>query len=99
MFVAVREQIDTIFKEDPAAKSVVEIVLCYPGFHAILVHRLSHKLYTAGFQLVARFLSQAVRFWTGIEIHPGANASGRRSLSTTGQEWSSERQRRSATMS
>ncbi len=77
MFAAVREQIDTIFKEDPAAKSVVEIVLCYPGFHAILVHRLSHKLYTAGFTLFARFLSQAVRFWTGIEIHPGATI-GRR---------------------
>src|SRR3982750_2746473 len=77
MFAAVREQIDTIFKEDPAAKSVVEIILCYPGFHAILVHRLSHRLYTAGFTLVARFLSQAVRFWTGIEIHPGATI-GRR---------------------
>jgi len=77
MFAAVREQIDTIFKEDPAAKSVIEIVLCYPGFHAILVHRLSHKLYTAGFTLFARFLSQAVRFWTGIEIHPGATI-GRR---------------------
>ena len=77
MFAAVREQIDTIFKEDPAAKSVLEIVLCYPGFHAILVHRLSHRLYTAGFTLLARFLSQAVRFWTGIEIHPGATI-GRR---------------------
>lgn len=77
MFATVREQIQTIFKEDPAAKSVLEIVLCYPGFHAILVHRLSHKLYNSGFTLLARFLSQAVRFWTGIEIHPGATI-GRR---------------------
>jgi len=45
MFRAIREQIDTIFREDPAAKSVLEIFLCYPGFHAILLHRLAHKLY------------------------------------------------------
>ena len=45
MFRAIREQIDTIFREDPAAKSVLEIVLCYPGFHAILLHRLAHRLY------------------------------------------------------
>ena len=44
MFRAIKEQIDTIFREDPAAKSVIEIVLCYPGFHAILAHRLAHEL-------------------------------------------------------
>lgn len=72
MFRTIKEQIDTIFHEDPAAKSVLEIVLCYPGFHAILLHRLAHQLYRGGFVLVARFLSQISRFFTGIEIHPGA---------------------------
>src|SRR6478672_1692552 len=77
MFRAVREQIDTIFREDPAAKSVLEIVLCYPGFHAILLHRFAHKLYLAGIPLLPRFISQIGRFLTGIEIHPGATI-GRR---------------------
>jgi serine O-acetyltransferase len=77
MFSAIREQIDTIFREDPAAKSVVEIVLCYPGFQAILMHRLSHRLYRAQVPLLPRVLSQISRFFTGIEIHPGARI-GRR---------------------
>ncbi len=77
MFRSIREQVDTIFREDPAAKSVLEIVLCYPGFHAILLHRLSHRLYNAGVPLLPRFISQIGRFLTGIEIHPGATI-GRR---------------------
>jgi serine O-acetyltransferase len=77
MFRAIREQVDTIFREDPAAKSVVEIILCYPGFHAILAHRFSHKLYRWGIPLLPRIISQASRFLTGIEIHPGATI-GRR---------------------
>jgi len=77
MFRAIKEQIDTIFREDPAAKSVIEIILCYPGFHAILAHRLAHKLYRAGLPLVPRVISQCSRFLTGIEIHPGAQI-GRR---------------------
>ena len=77
MFGAIREQIDTIFRGDPAAKSVLEIVFCYPGFHAILLHRISHKLYQMGFNLPARLLSQLGRALTGIEIHPGATI-GRR---------------------
>jgi len=72
MFRAIREQVDTIFREDPAAKSVVEIFLCYPGFHAILLHRLAHRLYVARIPLVPRVISQISRFLTGIEIHPGA---------------------------
>lgn len=72
MFGIVREQIDTIFREDPAAKSVLEILLCYPGFHAILAHRLAHRLYLAGVPLLPRVISQISRFFTGIEIHPGA---------------------------
>lgn len=77
MFQAVREQIDTIFQRDPAAKSAVEIFFCYPGFHAILLHRLSHKLHRAGFTILSRMLSQLNRALTGIEIHPGAQI-GRR---------------------
>jgi serine O-acetyltransferase len=77
VLAAIREQIETIFREDPAATSVLEIVLCYPGFHAILFHRFSHWLYKAGVPVLPRFLSQVSRFFTGIEIHPGATI-GRR---------------------
>jgi serine O-acetyltransferase len=77
MFRTVKEQVDTIFHEDPAAKSVIEILLCYPGFHAILAHRLAHRLYRAGVPLIPRVISQISRFFTGIEIHPGATI-GRR---------------------
>ncbi len=77
MFRTLREQIETIFREDPAAKSVLEILLCYPGLHAILLHRLAHKLYLWGVPLIPRLISQFGRFVTGIEIHPGATI-GRR---------------------
>jgi len=77
MFQAIREQIQTVFRGDPAAKSAVEIFFCYPGFHAILLHRLGHRLHGAGFTLTARILSQFIRAATGIEIHPGAQI-GRR---------------------
>jgi serine O-acetyltransferase len=77
VFAAIREQIETIFREDPAATSVLEIFLCYPGFHAILAHRFSHRLFNAGVPILPRFLSQISRFFTGIEIHPGARI-GRR---------------------
>jgi serine O-acetyltransferase len=77
VLAAIREQIETIFREDPAATSVLEIVLCYPGFHAILFPRFSHWLYKAGVPVLPRFLSQVSRFFTGIEIHPGATI-GRR---------------------
>ncbi|MEZ5398573.1 MAG: serine O-acetyltransferase [Bryobacteraceae bacterium] len=77
MFSSVREQFDTIFREDPAAKSRLEIVLCYPGFHAVLLHRLAHRLYRGGFPLLGRIVSQVSRSLTGIEIHPGARI-GRR---------------------
>src|SRR5580698_6309283 len=72
MLRAVREQVETIFREDPAAQSVIEVLLCYPGFHAIMAHRLAHKLYRMGVPLVPRLISQFSRFLTGIEIHPGA---------------------------
>jgi serine O-acetyltransferase len=77
MFKAIREQIDTVFRRDPAARSVLEIVLCYPGFHAILIHRVAHRIYRRGWFTLARSLSQLSRTLTGIEIHPGARI-GRR---------------------
>ena len=77
MFQVIREQIDTVFRRDPAARSVLEIVLCYPGFHAVLLHRMAHRLYRAGWFTLARMVSQFSRGITGIEIHPGAKI-GRR---------------------
>jgi serine O-acetyltransferase len=77
MFSAVREQVDTVFRRDPAARSVLEILLCYPGVHAVLLHRVAHRLYRAGWFTLARIVSQFSRTVTGIEIHPGATI-GRR---------------------
>jgi serine O-acetyltransferase len=77
MFRAIREQIGTIFREDPAAKSALEVLLCYPGLHAILLHRIAHRMYRWGVPLLPRLLSHFGRLVTGIEIHPGANI-GRR---------------------
>ncbi len=77
MFAAIKEQIETIFREDPAARSVLEILFCYPGFHAVLLHRLAHRLFKMGLRLPARMISQLSRSLTGIEIHPGASI-GRR---------------------
>src|SRR5438552_11424047 len=77
MWRAIKEQFDTVFDRDPAAKSVLEIVLCYPGFHAILLHRIAHRLYQWDIPLIPRVISQFGRFFTGIDIHPGATI-GRR---------------------
>jgi serine O-acetyltransferase len=77
MLSTIREEIQNIFREDPAANSWLEIVLCYPGFHAIVLHRLAHPLFRAGVPLLPRVISQFARFLTGIEIHPGATI-GRR---------------------
>jgi len=59
-------------ERDPAARSIIEIILCYSGLHAIILHRINHRLWVAGFRLWARFNSQVAKFLTGIEIHPGA---------------------------
>ena len=64
--------IESIKKRDPAAKSLVCIILTYPGVKAVFFHHISNFFYKAGFDLVARIISQTVRFFTGIEIHPGA---------------------------
>src|SRR5689334_14762150 len=66
------EYIQTIKREDPAAKSGLEILLCYPGLHALMFHRLAHWFYRHKRFIVARIISQKARFFTGIEIHPGA---------------------------
>lgn len=71
------EDIRTAFERDPAARNAVEVLLCYPGLHAIWMHRLAHFLWEHGARTFARFLSHCSRFLTGIEIHPGAKI-GRR---------------------
>ena len=68
----IRSDYNAIFERDPAARSKLEAVLCYPGFHAILFHRASHWLWNRNLKLLARVLSHIARFLTGIEIHPGA---------------------------
>jgi len=68
----IKEDIKTVFREDPAAKSIFEVVLCYSGLHAIWWHRLSSWFWKKGLKTFARFLSQIGRFCTGVEIHPGA---------------------------
>ncbi|MEE9397806.1 MAG: serine O-acetyltransferase [Methylococcales bacterium] len=77
MFERIKEEIDCVFDRDPAAQSVLEIVTAYPGFHAILVHRISHRVWNLGFRWLGRFISHISRWLTGIEIHPGAQI-GRR---------------------
>jgi len=77
MFKTLREDIQTVFAKDPAARSVLEVIFCYPGLHALWLHRLAHFLWWYKLRFIARFLSQVSRFLTGIEIHPGAKI-GRR---------------------
>ena len=64
--------LESIKSRDPAAKSVLSIILTYPGVKAVFFHKLAHFFYVAGFDLIARIISQTTRFFTGIEIHPGA---------------------------
>ncbi|MDI6749203.1 MAG: serine O-acetyltransferase [Pseudomonadota bacterium] len=77
MFARLREDIACVFERDPAARSTWEVLTCYPGFHALLMHRLAHWLWHHGLRWLARFTSHFTRFLTGIEIHPGATI-GRR---------------------
>lgn len=72
-----KEDIETVFKKDPAAKSVAEVLFCYPGLHAIWLHRIAHWFYNKRLFFIARLISHINRFLTGIEIHPGAKI-GRR---------------------
>lgn len=70
--MTIREEIRAIQSRDPAARSAIEVILAYPGFHAIQGHRLSHRLYARKHFLTARLVSHLARFLTGIELHPGA---------------------------
>ena len=72
MFKTIHDDVQSVLDRDPAARNVLEVLLCYPGLHAIWAHRLSHKLWKSGFKLLARAISQIMRGITGIEIHPGA---------------------------
>jgi serine O-acetyltransferase len=77
MLEALREDIQCVFDRDPAARTTWEVITCYPGFHARLFHRVSHRLWGWNLKWLARFLSHLGRWFTGIEIHPGARI-GRR---------------------
>ena len=68
----IKDDIKTIYEKDAAAKNIFEVIFCYPGLHALLMHRLSHKLYKLNVPFIPRFISFIMRILTGIEIHPGA---------------------------
>jgi serine O-acetyltransferase len=72
MFARIRSDIDCIRQRDPAARSTWEIITCYPGLHAVVLHRVAHWCWTHGLKWLGRFISHIARFFTGIEIHPGA---------------------------
>jgi serine O-acetyltransferase len=75
--MSLRDHIQAIKREDPAAKSTLEIILCYPGLHAVLLHRVSHWFYGRRLYVLARLISHVARLLTGIEIHPGAKIGAR----------------------
>ncbi|WP_374226393.1 serine O-acetyltransferase [Bacillus sp. sid0103] len=77
MFKKLREDVEVVFEQDPAARSYLEVILTYSGLHAIWSHRLAHALFNRKLFFLARLISQVSRFFTGIEIHPGAKI-GRR---------------------
>src|SRR5437660_4909904 len=77
MLTRIREDIACVFDRDPAARSTWEVITCYPGFHALLIHRVAHALWRMKLRWLGRFTSHCSRFLTGIEIHPGAKI-GRR---------------------
>ena len=77
MFNSLFDQVDSIIVRDPAARNRLEVITCYPGLHAVWLHRVSHALWNAGLKWIARLLSMVARWITGIEIHPGAKI-GRR---------------------
>lgn len=72
MFTTLRKDVQAVFERDPAAKNLLEVLLCYPGLHALIMHRLAHAVYRRRFFTLARLISHFSRFITGVEIHPGA---------------------------
>jgi len=77
MFSHLKEDIASVFHRDPAARNFVEVLTCYPGLHALLLHRIAHSLWNMGLKWLARYLSTLTRWITGIEIHPGAQIGNR----------------------
>jgi serine O-acetyltransferase len=75
--MSIREDIESILERDPAARTALEVLLCYPGLHAVWLHRLNHQIWQAGLTTLARFLAHWARFLTGIEIHPAAQIGNR----------------------
>src|SRR5664279_548028 len=72
LFERVREDINSVMERDPAARSKLEVLTCYPGLWAVWIHRVSHRLWRGKLRLLARIISQVARFYTGVDIHPGA---------------------------
>ena len=77
LYARIRDDISSVLERDPAARTRLEVFLCYPGLWAVWIHRISHALWGAKLCLLARLLSQVARFYTGVDIHPGATL-GRR---------------------
>jgi len=77
IYSVIKEDIQTIYEKDPAAENLLEVILCYPGLHALILHRIAHKLNYWKIPLIPRMLSNFSRFFSGIEIHPNARI-GRR---------------------
>lgn len=77
MFLRIRSDIQCILDRDPAARSTWEVLTCYPGLHAVVLHRLAHICWQGGFKWLGRYISHITRFLTGIEIHPGAKIGDR----------------------
>lgn len=77
IFQTLKEDVGIIYKKDPAARNLFEVIFCYPGFHALLLHRIAHKLWLWKIPVIPRMISTFARFLTGIDIHPGATI-GRR---------------------
>ncbi len=77
VFSQIKEDIQTIYEKDPAAENILEVLLCYPGLHALILHRIAHKLHYWKIPLIPRCISNISRFLTGIDIHPAARI-GRR---------------------
>ncbi|MEI8129144.1 MAG: serine O-acetyltransferase [bacterium] len=77
MFQTLKEDIGIIYKKDPAARNLLEVIFCYPGFHALLLYRFAHRLWVSQIPVIPRMISTFARFLTGIDIHPGATI-GRR---------------------
>lgn len=72
MFKRIRDEIDVVFERDPAVRSRIEVIFCYPGFHALIYYHMGHWAWTHGLKFIGRFVSHVGRMLTGIEIHPGA---------------------------